>query len=108
MHFEFDEKIDRAIEKSVKAALRLYKERQKQAQEKHAQQDPPSYEDFASLIERIMESNKRADVNKLRTPGLRELFERAWSQNLRNYAIQRRFLDAYEALMRHYRRQETA
>jgi hypothetical protein len=105
MQFEFDEKIDSSIEKSVKAALRFYKEQQNQAQENHAQQDLPSYEDFASLVERIMESNKRADMNKLRTPSLRELFERAWSQNLRNYATQRRFLDAYEALMRHYRRQ---
>ncbi|GEM_PF-2893780 len=108
MHFEFDEKIDRAVEKSVKTALRYYKERQKQAQENRAQQDPPSYEDFASTVERIMESSKRADMDKLRTPSLRELFERAWSQNLRNYAIQRRFLDAYEALIRHYRRQAQA
>jgi hypothetical protein len=108
MHFEFDEKIDRAIEKSVKAALRLYKERQKQAQDNHAQLDRPSYEDFANTIERILESNKRADMDKLRTPSLRELFERAWGQSLRNYAIQRRFLDAYEALLRHYRRQVSA
>jgi hypothetical protein len=108
MHFEFDEKIDRAIEKSVKTALRFYKERQKQAQDNHAQQDAPSYEDFVSSVERILDSNKRADMNKLRTPNLRELFERAWNQTLRNYAIQRRFLDAYEALMRHYRRQASA
>jgi hypothetical protein len=102
MQYEFDEKIEKAIEKSVKSALRLFKERQKQAIENHTQQDPPSYEDFTRLVERIMESNKRADLNKLRAPSLRELYDRAWNQKLRNYATQRQLRDAYEALKRRY------
>lgn len=102
MQFEFDEKIEKAIEKSVKTALRLFKERQKQAQENRAQQDPPSYEYFASIVEQIMETNKNTELNKLRTPSLRELFERAWSQKLRNYASQKRMRDAYDSLMRRY------
>jgi hypothetical protein len=102
MQYEFDEKIEKTIEKSVKSAVRLFKERQKQAQESRTPQDPPSYDDFASIVEEIMQSNKNVDLNKLRTPSLKELFDRAWTRKLRNYATQRQLRDAYEALMRRY------
>lgn len=102
MQFEFDEKIEKAMEKSVKAALRLFKDRQKQAQQDNTQQDPPSYEYFTSIVEQIMETNKNAEMNRLRTPSLRELFERAWNQKLRNYASQKQLRDAYDSLMRRY------
>jgi hypothetical protein len=42
------------------------------------------------------------DLNKLRTPSLKELFDRAWTRKLRNYATQRQLRDAYEALMRRH------
>ncbi len=102
MQYDFDEKIDQAIQKSVKAALRHMKERQKLAQDSGGTQRPPNYDEFASVVNEFMESSKRADMNKLRTPSLRDLFERAWAQKLRNYATQRQLREAYEALMRRY------
>jgi len=41
-------------------------------------------------------------MNKLRTPSLRDLFERAWAQKLRNYSTQRLLREAYDAIMRRY------
>ena len=102
MQYEFDEKIDQAIQKSVRAAVRHMKERQKLAQESGGPQRPPTYEEFASIVDQFMESSRSADMNKLRTPSLRDLFERAWAQKLRNYATQRQLREAYEALMRRY------
>lgn len=102
MHFEFDEKIDQSIEKSVRSALRLFKERLKQSRESGSPLTPPSYDAFMSAVEEFMQSMKSADLNKLRTPSLRELFERAWAQKLRNYATQKQLQDAYEALMRKF------
>jgi hypothetical protein len=102
MQYEFDENIEKAIDKSVKLALRLFKEKRKQAQENNNPQEPPSYEDFTNIVEQIMMTNKNAELNKLRTPSLRELFERAWNQKLRNYASQRQLRDSYEAMMRRY------
>jgi len=102
MQYEFDEKIDQAIQKSVRAALRHLKERQKLEQESGSAQRPPTYEEFARIVDQFMEVGKRADMNKLRTPGLRDLFERAWAQRVRTYSTQRQFRDAYEAIMRRY------
>ena len=102
MQYEFDEKIDEAIHKSVRAAIRHFKERQKLAQESGSPQRPPTYEEFASVVDQFMEVSRRADMNKLRTPGLRDLFERAWAQRVRTYSTQRQFRDAYEAIMRGY------
>src|SRR5881396_1815726 len=102
MQYELDEKIDEAIQKSVRAALRHFKERQKLAQDSGGPQRPPTYEEFASVVDQFMEVSKGANMNKLRTPNLSDLFERAWAQKLRNYATQRHFRDAYEAIMRRY------
>jgi len=102
MQYEFDEKIDEAIHKSVRAAIRHFKERQKLAQESGSPQRPPIYEEFASIVDQFTEVSKRADMNKLRTPSLRDLFKRAWAQKLRNYATQRQLREAYEAIMRRY------
>jgi hypothetical protein len=108
MQFEFDEKIEKAITKSVKSAMRLFKERQQQALANHIQHEPPSYEDFTRIVEQIMETNKNADLKKLRTPSLRELYDRAWAQKLRNFATQQELRDAYEALMRAIQRSSKA
>jgi len=102
MQYEFDEKIDQAIQKSVRAAVRHMKERQKLAQESGGPQRPPTYEEFASIVDQFMESSRSADMNKLRTPSLRDLFERAWAQKLRNYSTQRLLREAYDAIMRRY------
>ena len=102
MQYEFDEKIDLAIQKSVRAAVRHMKERQKLAQESGGPQRPPTYEEFASIVDQFMESSRSADMNKLRTPSMRDLFERAWAQKLRNYATQRLLREAYDAIMRRY------
>src|SRR5207249_3676140 len=77
-------------------------ERQELAQESGSPQRPPTYEEFASVVDQFMEVSRRADMNKLRTPGLRDLFERAWAQRVRTYSTQRQFRDAYEAIMRRY------
>src|SRR6266704_5491557 len=102
MQYDFDDKIDRAIQKSVRAALRHMKERQRLAQDSGSPQRPPTYEEFAGVVDEFMELSKRADLNKLRTPSLRDLFERAWAQKLRNYATQRQLREAHDALMRRY------
>jgi hypothetical protein len=105
MQYRFDERIDRLIEKSVKAAARLVKERQREGQQKGSRQEPPIFEEFNALVNDLMESGKRADLNRLRSLSLRELFEQTWSQKLRNYATQRRVKDAYEALVRRSKRE---
>jgi hypothetical protein len=102
MQYEFEENIDRSIHKAVRTALRAFKERRKLAQESGSQQMPPTYQEFTMVLDEIMESNKRNDMNRLRTPSLRELFERAWAQKLRNYATQKELRDAYEGLIRRY------
>jgi len=64
------------------------------------QHHPPTFEEFNSLVNELMENGKRADVDRLRNLSLKELFEQTWSQKLRNYAIQRQIKDAYDSLVR--------
>ncbi len=80
------------------------KERQREARDKGRPQQPPSFEEFSALVNGLMESGKRADLDRLRNLSLKELFEQTWSQKLRNYAIQRQIKDAYEALVRRSKR----
>jgi len=96
----FGERIDLLLQKSVKAASRLVKERRKEAQEKGMHQEPPSFEEFSALVNELMENGKRTDLDRLRNLSLKELFEQTWAQKLRNYAIQRQIKDAYDALVR--------
>jgi hypothetical protein len=104
MQHGFGERIDLLLQKSVRAASRLVKERQKEAREKGMRQEPPSFEEFSSLVNELMENGKRADLDRLRNLSLKELFEQTWSQKLRNYAIQRQVKDAYDSLMRRSKR----
>jgi hypothetical protein len=101
----FGERIDLLLQKSVRAATRLVKERQREAREKGMHQEPPSFEEFSALVNDLMEKGKRADLDRLRNLSLKELFEQTWSQKLRNYAIQRQIRDAYDALVRRSRRE---
>lgn len=100
MQHGFGERIDVLLQKSVRAASRQVKERQKEAREKRMRQEPPSFEEFSTLVNELMENGKRADLNHLRNLSMRELFEQTWSQKLRNYAIQRQVKDAYDSLVR--------
>jgi hypothetical protein len=104
MQHGFGERIDLLLQKSVKAASRLVKERQKEAREKGMRQEPPSFEEFSSLVNELMENGKRVDLDRLRNLSLKELFEQTWSQKLRNYAIQRQVRDAYDSLLRRSKR----
>jgi hypothetical protein len=101
---QFGERIDLLLQKSVRAASRRVKERQKEAREKGIHQEPPSFEEFNALVNELMENGKRADLDRLRNLSMKELFEQTWTQKLRNYAIQKQVRDAYDSLVRRYRR----
>jgi hypothetical protein len=83
----------------------LVKERQREAREKGMHQEPPSFEEFSTLVNDLMENGKRTDLDRLRNLSMRELFEQTWAQKLRNYAIQRQIKDAYDALIRRSKRE---
>jgi len=100
----FGERIDLLLQKSVRVATRQVKERQREAREKGTPEQPPSFEEFSALVNDLMESGKRTDLDRLRNLSLKELFEQTWSQKLRNYAIQKQIKEAYEALVRRSRR----
>jgi hypothetical protein len=100
----FGERIDLLLQKSVRVATRQVKERQREAREKGTPQQPPSFEEFSALVNDLMESGKRADLDRLRNLSLKELFEQTWSQKLRNYAIQRQIKDAYDSLVHRSKR----
>ncbi len=104
MQHGFGERIDLLLQKSVRAASRLVKERQREAREKGMHQEPPSFEEFSALVNDLMENGKRIDLDRLRNLSLKELFEQTWSQKLRNYAIQRQIKDAYDSLVRRSKR----
>ena len=104
MQHRFGERIDLLLQKSVRAAARQVKERQREARENGMPQQPPSFEEFSALVDDLMESGKRADLDRLRNLSLKELFEQTWSQKLRNYAIQKQVRDAYDALVRRSKR----
>ena len=105
MQHEFGERIDLLLQKSVRAASRRVKERQKEAREKGIHQEPPSFEEFNDLVNELMENGKRADLDRLRNLSMKELFEQTWMQKLRNYAIQRQVRDAYDSLVRRSKRE---
>jgi len=100
----FGERIDLLLQKSVRAASRLVKERQKKALENGMHKEPPSFEEFNALVDELMEKGKRTDLDRLRNLSMKELFEQTWAQKLRNYAIQRQIKDAYDALVRRSKR----
>ena len=104
MQHRFGERIDLLLQKSVRAASRQVKERQREAREKGMPQQPPSFEEFSALVNEMMESGKRADLDRLRNLSLKDLFEQTWSQKLRNYAIQKQIREVYDALVRRSKR----
>lgn len=104
MQHGFGERIDLLLQKSVRAASRLVKERQKEAREKGLHQEPPNFEEFSALVNELMENGKRADLDRLRNLSMKELFEQTWALKLRNYAIQRQIKEAHDSLVRRSKR----
>jgi hypothetical protein len=102
IQYQFDEKVDKAIEKSVKSALRFFDQARKQAITSGLQQKPPSFEEFVAMARNVMEASKRVDSGRLRNASLRELLEHTWSQKLLNYATQKQLRDRYDSLIRRY------
>lgn len=104
MQHGFGERIDLLLQKSVRAASRQVKERQKEAREKGMHQEPPSFEEFSALVNELMENGKRTNLDRLRNLSMKELFEQTWAQKLRNYAIQRQIKEAHDSLVRRSKR----
>jgi hypothetical protein len=102
LQYRFDEKVDLEVQKSLRAAHRLFKERMKESQSNGTPQRAPSYEEFLQVVQDIIEEYKKKDLSRLRTPLMREIYEKAWIQKLRNYAMQRQLRDAFEALLRRF------
>jgi hypothetical protein len=102
LDFQFDEKVDKSIVKSVKAAHRFYKELAKASQEKGSHADPPTFENFTSMAKGLMEAQKQLDLEKLRVQSMRNFLEQTWSQKLLNYSTQKLLKDSYEALMKRF------
>jgi hypothetical protein len=102
MQFEFNQKVDLAIGKSVKATLRFYNELRKQALAHGEAGNPPSLETFSTMATGLMEASKQVDLDRLKNLSMRELFERTWSQKLLNYSTRKLVKDSYEMLMRRY------
>jgi hypothetical protein len=74
----------------------------KESQSNETPQTAPSYEEFLHVVQDIIEEYKKKDLSRLRTPLMREIYEKAWIQKLRNYAVQRQLRDAFEALIRRF------
>jgi hypothetical protein len=102
MQYRFDEKIDSEIQKSLRSALRLFKDRLEESRSSGAPQRAPSYEEFLQVVQDMIEGYKKKDLSRLRTPIMREIYEGAWTQKLRNYAMQRQLRDAFETLLRRF------
>ena len=100
--FQFDEKVDLALSKSVKATLKFYNELRKQALARGEAVKPPSYETFSTMARGLMDAHKQVDLDRLKNVNMRDLFERTWSQKLLNYSTQKLQREAYETLMRRY------
>ncbi len=102
VHFEFDEKVDLAIEKSVRSAQRFFSELRKAALEKGEKHEPPSFKTFSTMARGLMDSTKLVQVDRLRNPILKDVLEQAWSQKLQKYSTQKLVRDGYEALLRKF------
>jgi hypothetical protein len=102
MQFEFDEKIDLAIGKSVRATLRFYNELRKQTLLRGEPTNPPSFEAFTTMARGLMEATKQVDLDKMKNLSMKDVFERAWGQKLLVYSTQRTLRESYETLARRY------
>ncbi len=99
MEFQFDEKVDKAIVKSVKSAQRFYKELNKSTLAKGEKLQPPTYQHFSSMAKGLMEATKLVQMDKLRAQSMRNLLETTWNKKLLNYSTQKTLKDAYQVLL---------
>ena len=74
--FQFDQKVDLAIGKSVKATLRFYNELRKQAVARREPVKPPTFETFSTMATGLMEASKQVDLDRLKNLSMKDLFER--------------------------------
>jgi hypothetical protein len=102
MHFQFEEKVDLAIGKSVRATLRFYNELRKQALARGNEGNPPSFETFSTMATGLMEASKQVDLDRLKNLSMRDLLERTWAQKLLNYSTKKLLKDSYETLTKRY------
>ena len=100
MQLQFDEKVDKAILKSVKATQRFYKELTAASLAKGEKPGPPTYEAFTSMARGLMQADKQVNMDKLRGQNMRDLLERTWTQKLLNYSTNKLLKDSYESLLR--------
>lgn len=106
--FQFDEKVNAAIAKSIKATFRFYNELRRQATARGDPVTPPSFETFCTMAKGIMQASKEADMDKLKNPSMKDLLERTWAQRLLNYSTQKLLKDAYESLTRRFQHRQVA
>jgi len=102
MHFQFEEKVDLAIGKSVRATLRFYNELRKQAVAHGNEGNPPSFETFSTMATGLMEASKQVDLDRLKNLSMRDLLERTWAQKLLNYSTKKLLKDAYDTLTKRF------
>jgi len=102
MQFQFEEEVDLAIVKSVKATLRFYNELRKQALTRGEVGNPPSFETFSTMATGLMEATKQVDLDRLKNLSMRDLLERTWAQKLLTYSTKKLVKDSYEALTKRY------
>jgi len=100
--FQFDQKVDLEIGKSVRATLRFYNELRKQAAARGEQGKPPSFETFSAMATGLMEASKRVHLDRLKNLSMREPFERTWTQKLLNYSTKKLLKDSYETLSKRF------
>ncbi len=102
MQFQFEEKVDLAIGKSVKATFRFYNELRKQTVTRGEVGIPPSFETFSTMAIGLMKASKEVDIDRLKNLSMRDLLERTWAQKLLNYSTKKLLKDSYETLTKRY------
>jgi len=97
--YDFNDKIDEQIDKSVKATLRFYNELRKASILRGESPSPPSFETFSEMAGGLMRVSKDLLLDKLRTPSMKDVLEQEWAQKLQNYSTKRLLKDLYERLL---------
>ncbi len=100
--YEFSDTVDKQIDKSVKAALRFYNELRKASITKGEAPSPPSLETFSEMATGLMRASLEVSLDKLRTPTMKDVLERAWAQKLQNYSTKRLLKESYERLLKRF------
>ena len=86
----------------MKGTFRFYNELRKQAVANGGPGTPPSYETFVTMAKGLMEASKQVDLDKIKNPSIKDVFERTWAQKLLVYSTQKTLRGAYETLMKRY------